>query len=101
MLRSCRGKVVYEASCALSFISSSCDLHKSLIVDNNGWVLSLIIIVDINDRYRLDDVFYPIEHGCTVKVAEILSGILLDLCLHTDSRVVVNDHPKLGTLGQQ
>lgn len=46
--------------------------------------------------YRLDDLFYPIEHGCTVKVAEILSGVLLDLCLHTDSRVVINDHPKLG-----
>lgn len=39
---------MYEASCALSFISSSHDLHKSLIVDNNGWVLSLIIIIDIN-----------------------------------------------------
>ena len=46
--------------------------------------------------YRLDDLFYPIKHGCTVKVAEILSGVLLDLCLHTDSRVVVNNHPKLG-----
>ena len=45
---------------------------------------------------RLDDLFYPIEHGCTVKIAELLSGILLDLCLNVDSRCVVADHPKIG-----
>ena len=37
LLRSSRERVVYEACCALSFISSH-DQHKSSIVDNNGWV---------------------------------------------------------------
>ena len=38
LLRSSRERVVYEVSCALSFIASSHDQHKSKIVDNNGWV---------------------------------------------------------------
>ena len=39
LLRSDRDRVVYEASCALSFISSLHDPHKLLIVDNNGCVI--------------------------------------------------------------
>lgn len=45
---------------------------------------------------RIDDIIYPIEHGCTVEIAGLLSGILLDLCLYNDSRLVVADHPKIG-----
>lgn len=50
----------------------------------------------MSSNYRLDDMLYPIEHGCTVEIAEVLSGVLLDLCLHADSRVVISDHPNIG-----
>lgn len=97
LLRSSRERVVYEASCALSFISNSHDQHKLLIVANNGCVI-IFYQIKVMMQYinRLDDMFYPIEHGCTVKIAELLSGILLDLCLNIDSRHVIADHPKIG-----
>lgn len=44
LLRSCRQRVVYEASCALSFIASSHDQYKSLMVDNNGFVLKYFVL---------------------------------------------------------
>ena len=40
LLRSSRERVVYEVSCALSFITSSHDQHKCKVVDNNGCVHS-------------------------------------------------------------
>ena len=60
-----------------------------------GCVLNVIECIDWI-LHRLNDLLYPIEHGCTVEIAEILSGILLDLCLDAASRAVIGEHPKLG-----
>ncbi|XP_065890206.1 uncharacterized protein [Dysidea avara] len=75
LLHSSREHVVHEASCALSFIISR-DEHKMTLINNNG----------------LNDVIYPIIHGCSFDVAKILSGVLLDLSLDGDVRHYIIEH---------
>ena len=39
---------------------------------------------------------YPIIHGCSVDVAKILSGVLLDLSLDGDVRHHIIEHHDIG-----
>jgi len=39
---------------------------------------------------------YPIIHGCSVDVAKILSGVLLDLSLDSDVRHYIIEHHDIG-----